>query len=68
MLNICESLETFWDISYTANEQNVDMRADWIERNISDVKETEALLSYSSSISTDKQTGLLRSLRLIVHD
>lgn len=38
MLNICESLETFWDISCTTSEQHVNMRAAQIERTTIDVE------------------------------
>lgn len=63
MLNICESLETFWDISCTTSEQHVDMRTAQIERDTSDVEKlqhyfdihppfplTNKLLSISSGI------------------
>lgn len=63
MLNICESLERFWDISCTTSEQHVDMRAAQIERDTSDVEKlkhyldihppfplTDKLLSISSGI------------------
>lgn len=44
MLNICESLERFWDISCTTSEQHVDMRATQIERDTSDVEKLKQYL------------------------
>lgn len=63
MLNVCESLERFWDISSSTSEQHVDMRAARVERDNSDVEKltqyldmhppfplTDKLLSISSGI------------------
>lgn len=63
MLNICEGLEYFWDVSYTSTEQHVDMRSSRIDRDTTDTDKlktwfeshtpfpwNEKLLSISSGI------------------